>query len=139
MKKRFFPLILALVLASVTLTACGRSEFTVIVDNEKRMLVSARNAEKDKSFEIGTLEVADGEQVAISADLSRGSLRVEILKAPEETRQTTADAAGEVILSADLHTTEGAAGTMPAGSYILRATCLEKASGTVLVEVKPAP
>ncbi len=138
MKKRsFFSLLLMLVLAALTLTACGKTEFTVIVDNDKRMLISAEKAEKDKTFTVGTLEVEDGEQIMVTADLSKGSIRVEILKAPEA---LSADAVpdGDVILTANLKTTEGASATFPAGSFLLRATCLEKATGTVLVEVKPA-
>jgi len=33
---------------------------------------------------------------------------------------------------------ENAVGTMPAGHYLVKATCLEKATGTVHVNVKPA-
>ena len=44
---------------------------------------------------------------------------------------------GEATLTAELTGTEGLSGTVHAVSYLLLATCLEKASGTVEIEVQP--
>ena len=42
---------------------------------------------------------------------------------------------GAAIISADLVRTDGASGTVPAGTYLLRAACLEKATGTIQIDV----
>ena len=42
------------------------------------MLISAQNAGKDSYFMSGSLTVEEGEKITASADLSKGSIRVEI-------------------------------------------------------------
>ncbi len=134
--------VLALALAAVTaalmLGACGKSEFGVTENSAKSMLVSAENAEKDAFFMVGTLEVDEGEQIVVSADLTQGSIRTEIIAAPDESIEEMPETDGEAIMKADLIKTDGESGTVPAGNYMLKATCLEKATGTVRVEVQPA-
>ena len=44
----------------------------------------------------------------------------------------------EATLTANLHAADGASGTVEPGNYSLKAVCLEKATGTVTVEVVPA-
>ena len=46
--------------------------------------------------------------------------------------------AKRVTITAELTDGEETAGAVPAGSYLLRATCVEKASGTVVVELRAA-
>ncbi len=142
MKKiRFLSLAAVLVLALLMLTGCGKSTFAVTENTEKRMVITAENAEKDAFFMVGSLEIEDGEQVAIQADLSRGSVHVElIIQADEQSIDTLPEVEGnQVRLTAQiLKGTDMVGGTLPAGSYLVRATCLEKTTGTVLVEVKPA-
>lgn len=138
--KRKTAVLLALALAALMLTACGKSEFGMIENDANRMVISAENASRDGGFTAGSLEVADGEQIVIAANLEKGSVRVEILPAPEEQSISNPQLPdGEAIITADLKTSEGASGTVDAGSYYVRATCLEKATGTVEITVAPAP
>ena len=131
--------ILALLLSMLMLTACGKSEFGVTENTGKRMTITAENAEKDAFFMVGALEVDEEEQIVIASDLTKGSVRVEIVEAPEgESVEELTAADGDAILTANLKTTEGASGTVPAGSYLVKATCLERATGTVEIEVQPA-
>ena len=131
--------ILALLLSMLMLTACGKSEFGVTENTGKRMTITAENAEKDAFFMVGALEVDEEEQIVIASDLTKGSVRVEIVEAPEgESVEELTAADGDAILTANLKTTEGASGTVPAGSYLVKATCLERATGTVQIEVQPA-
>ena len=131
--------ILALLLSMLLLTACGKSEFGVTENTGKRMTITAENAEKDAFFMVGALEVDEEEQIVIASDLTKGSVRVEIVEAPEgESVEELTAADGDAILTANLKTTEGASGTVPAGSYLVKATCLERATGTVEIEVQPA-
>lgn len=138
-KNNTLAVILVLALLTLTLTACGTSEFGVTENTEKRMTITAEKADKDAFFMTGSLEVADGEQIVITSHLTKGSVRVEIIGASEEQSiDELPEMDGEAIITANVSTTEGASGTVPAGSYMLKATCLETATGTVQIEVKPA-
>ena len=131
--------IIVLALAMLTLTACGKSEFGVSENTGKQMTITAQKADRDAFFMVGALEVDDGEQIVITSSLTKGAIRVEIVgETEEQSIDELPDMDGEAIITADLKSTDGASGTVPAGSYMLRATCLEKATGTVQIEVKPA-
>ena len=133
-----FTMIIALVLSMLVLTACGKSEFGLSENTEKKMTITAENADKDAFFMVGSLEVADGEQICITSGLTKGSVRVEIVGTPEEQSiDQIPDMNAEATLAADLKGTDSVSGTVEAGTYMLKATCLEKATGTVLVEVSP--
>ena len=133
-----FTMIIALVLSMLVLTACGKSEFGLSENTEKKMTITAENADKDAFFMVGSLEVADGEQIAITSNLTKGSVRVEIIGMPaEQSIDQIPDMNAEATLAADLKGTDSVSGTVEAGTYMLKATCLEKATGTVLVEVSP--
>ena len=45
---------------------------------------------------------------------------------------------GEAIFMANLESTDSSSAEMNAGEYLVRATCLEQATGTVTIEVVPA-
>ena len=132
-------IIIVILILMLTLTACGKSEFGVSENTGKQITVTAQNADKDAFFVVGSLDVAEGEQIVITSKLTKGSVRVEIITASEEQRiDKLPDMNGEAIITANLEKQDGASGTVAAGSYLLRATCLEKATGTVQIEVTPA-
>ena len=137
--KRTLSLIIAVLLSMAMLTACGKSEFSAINDSDKHMTITAQNAARDDFFGIGTLKVEEGEEIHIAADLSKGSVRVEIVPVGEDqTMEEMVDIHADAVITADLKTTEGASGTLEPGSYMMRATCLEKATGTVEINIRPA-
>ena len=134
-----FAGIFALLLAALLLTACGKSEFGMAENTAKRMTIAADNADKKDFFMVGSLEVEDGEQIVVTSNLKKGSIRVELVGTPaEQSIDQLPEMNGEATLTAEHTGTDGVSGTVPAGSYLLRATCLEKASGTVEIEVQPA-
>ena len=134
-----FAGIFALLLAALLLMACGKSEFGMAENTAKRMTIAADNADKKDFFMVGSLEVEDGEQIVVTSNLKKGSIRVELVGTPaEQSIDQLPEMNGEATLTAELTGTDGVSGTVPAGSYLLRATCLEKASGTVEIEVQPA-
>ena len=139
MRKIHAPaLIMILILSSMFLTACAKSEFGIIDNTEKRMLINAKNAAKDDFFMVGTLEVDDNEQITITSNLARGSVRVEIIGMPEDQSiDNLPEPDGEPVLTANVKATDSAAAEMSPGSYVMRAICLEKATGTVEIEVLP--
>ena len=139
MHRKIFAVILAGVLSLLTLTACGTSEFGMTENTEKRMVITAERAAKDDFFLVGSLKVDEGEQITISSDLEKGSVRVEILRwGEEQDADTLPETDGEATLTANLHAADGASGTVEPGNYSLKAVCLEKATGTVTIEVVPA-
>ena len=128
-------LVLVLALSMLMLAGCGKSEFGVTGNTGKQMTISAKNA----SFVVGTLEVEEGEKVVMAAELEKGEIRVEIIEAPAgQDVDVLPDFEGEPILTGNLNDGESASATMAAGSYMVRATCLEKATGIVTVDVQPA-
>ena len=131
-------LVIGLALLTLTFTACGKSEFGVTDNTGKMMTITAEKASRDAFFLVGSLDVADGEQVVITSNLTKGSVRIEIVTTTEEQSiDKLPDMNGEAMISADVTGTEEVSGAVPAGRYMLRATCLEKATGTIRVEVKP--
>ena len=137
MKKSYILTLTGVLLLALMLTACGQSVFSMSENTEKKMTITAENAARDAFFMVGTLEAADGEQIVITSELSKGSIRVEIVGAPQESIEDMPTVDGEAILTADLKAADSVSGTVPAGSYLLKATCLEKASGSVQIEVRP--
>lgn len=136
---RVFAFLAVLALLTLTLAACGKTEFGITGNTEKWMMVTAEKADKDDYVMAGSLEVADGEQIVITSELTKGSVRVEIVEVPEEQSiDELPQMGGEAILTANLGPGDGAAATMSAGTYMVRAICLEKATGDVQIEVKPA-
>ena len=131
LKKRVRSLsaVIAAALIAMVIAACEKSEFTMTENTEKKMVISAKNADKGDFFMVGTLEADEGEQIVITSGLTKGEVKVEII-------------GDQPILTANLHgeqgTSESISGTVPAGSYMMKATCEAKASGTVTIEVKPA-
>ena len=131
--------LMALLLLTLMLTACGKSVFAITENTEKRMTITAENANKDAFFMVGTLVVDDGEMIDITSNLSEGEVRVEIVASPEEqTADKLPDLSGDPIITANLQRTDEASGTVPAGDYSVRATCAKKATGTITIEVKKA-
>lgn len=131
--------LMALLLLALALTACGKSVFGMTENTEKRMTITAENADKDAFFMIGTLVVDNGEQIDITSNLSDGEVRVEIVAIPEEQSiDKLPDLSDEPIITAIVHRTDGASGTVPAGDYSVKATCTKKATGTITIEVKKA-
>ncbi len=135
-RNHLLAVILALAL-SLLLAGCGKSEFGVIQNDPDRIVISAENAEKEAFFVTGTLEVAEGQQIVAAADLEKGSIRVEIYAAPEgEESVNELTDLGDALLTGDLKTDERFEGGMAAGSYLVKAICLEKATGSVEVTVQ---
>ena len=136
MKKRILILAAVMLMASMLLTGCGKSEFSCDTENPKDIVINAQKAEKDAFFLSGSLEVAKGEQIVIEPALEKGSVKVDlILEAEEqdieEDPDTDAEATYEFEVSGDEAQTVEAPKT---GFYQIRATVTDKATGTINVK-----
>ena len=132
-------IIVALAMFALMLTACGKSEFGGNPDpGGKQITVKAVNADKGDYFIGGTVAVGEYEKIVISSNLDKGSIRVELFEAPAgESADQLPELSSEPIIEADVSSVEGTSSEVPPGIYLLKATCLEKATGHVYIEVKP--
>ena len=138
-KNNSLALLVLLAFAALLLAGCGSSTFAVTENTEKRMTITAERAAKGDFFMVGTLEVAEGEKIVITSELTKGSIRVEIIGTPEEQSiDKLPETDGAPIITANLDSGDMTSGTVPAGNYLMKATCLEKATGAVVIEVVPA-
>ena len=139
--KRFIS-ILALAVLTVSLiamTSCGKSEFSGQVDNDKSMTINAVKADKGDYFVTGTLVVDEGEQIAIDTDLEAGEITVEFIGAEgNENIDELPDTDAEAIYTAYLSGTDSQSVSFGAGSFMIKPTVTEKATGTVNITVQPA-
>ena len=138
MKKVSVLLMAAVMLLSMCMvTSCGKSEFGVTDNTEKAMTVNAENADKDDFFMVGTLVVADGEQVTITSGLEKGSVKIELIPcAQDQSAENVPEYEdAEATMTFEAKEAESQTGTIPAGDYMLKATATSKATGTVKVEV----
>lgn len=131
--------ILLLAVSAVLFTACGKSEFGLIENTDKKMVINAENAAKDDSFSAGSLVAEEGEQITITSDMEKGSVSVELFETTaEQSKDELPDVEGEPTITANCDGISTQSGTVSAGSFTLKATCTEKATGTITVEVTPA-
>lgn len=129
--------ILLILLLCIALAACGKSEFGLSENDGRLMTITAGNADKDAFFMSGSLEADEGDEIVISASLKKGTVRIEIVSAPEEQSiDELPNMDGEAVITANASGSDMISGTVPAGSYMIRATSLEKATGTIRIEVK---
>ena len=121
--------ITAVIILLMLLTACGKSEFGVTENTGKCMTITAVNADKDDFFIIGSLEVAEGEEITAAADLTKGSIRVEIFKWADEQnadKLPTADKDAETIITANLRSTESVSGLFSRDIIRLKPSALRR-------------
>ena len=100
------------------------------------MVVTAETIAPDAMVHFGTLVAEEGENILLSGDLKTGRIKTEVLQIWET--QDMPDISDEPIITADLANTDSFSGTVPAGEYSIRLTCLEKASGSIAIELSPA-
>ena len=132
-------LIAVLALFALTLSACGKSEFGETENTGKRITITAINVSKGALITSGSLEVADGDRIVITSNLTKGLIRVEIVESSEEQSiDILPDLNSEAVMTADVSGTETVSETVPTGSYMLRVSCLEKANGTIEIVAQPA-
>ena len=133
MKKRAVPIGILLSMIML-LGACGKSEFGLVSNNDTSMTVNAKNAAKGDSFMSGSIEVGDNEKIVIESNLEKGEVKIELYSVTDDGDinhlPTISD---EPVIMADLKVNDSFAGEVEAGTYMLKATCIEKATGTIQV------
>ena len=141
MKKITYTLLVAVVAMSMmVLCACGGSSLGITGNSEKSMTIEAKNAAQGDFVLSGSLEVTEGEQVVIASSLEKGELKIELYATPaEQSAEELPDVDGsEPVVMSNASGTETVSATVPEGSYMVKVTSAEKATGTVQIDVTPA-
>ena len=137
MKKRCFIItIIAIVLFMLFFTSCEKSEFGIIENTGKVLTIKADNADKDNYFAVGTLEVADREQIVINSNLENGTVKIEIIASKGgESADKLPELSQKPVMTANVKGNDSQSGYVATGDYMIKATCIEKSTGTVKIEV----
>lgn len=138
MKKRIIiPITLILLATMFVLTSCGKSEFGCTENQEKKMVISAKEADIDSFFLTGTLSVADGEKLVISSDLEKGSVSLGFVSpSGMDDIETIPDVDVDPVMTAEVSGTQTQEYEIRPGDYLLKANVIEKATGTIQIDVK---
>ena len=131
--------IAVMAVSMLAMVSCGKHELSGQVDSDKSMTSNAVNADTGDYFVTGTLEVEEGEEIAIDTKLEKGEITVEFLgSVGESNAEELPDMDGEATYTAYLSGTDSQAVSFGAGSFMIKPTVTDKATGTVTITVRPA-
>ncbi len=137
--RKYLALVCVCVLAmAMVLTSCAKSEFGVTDSSEKAMTYNAKNAAADDFVMSGTLEVAEGESISVESALESGSIKFELYSAEgnDDIDSIPEEPDGAAAVTAEATGTATESYPVAAGSYMVKATVTEKATGEVVIAVK---
>ena len=139
MKKSIsFVLTAVLAIAMMMVTSCEKTDFVFTSKSDTLITLETLNSPKDTEAMTGSLTTGEGDQIAVTASLDEGTVRIEVYQMPEEqSADELPELSGEPVMTADLSRTDMQAGGVAPGPYMVKAIVLEKATGTVNIEVKP--
>jgi len=128
--------VIVLTVSMLAMVSCGTSEFSGEVANEQGLTITAKNAAAGDYFMTGSLVFEEGEQLSIEASLESGDLTIEFISADgaddaEELPDTEAEALYTAFVSGD----DAQTVSMESGTYMVKVTATEKATGTVSINV----
>ena len=138
MKKAFsFILIAVMAMTMMMLTSCG-SEFGCSDNNEKQINITAKKAGKGMFFTTGALIVSENEEIEIESDLKSGSVTIEFFSAEgmEDIEEVPDLDDMEPVFTANVSGEESQTLGFGTGTFLVKATVTEKATGTIEIEVE---
>lgn len=140
--KKYLALLTAIILsmAMICLASCGKSELSITGNTEKTMTVVAENSGAGDFVMVGTLEVAEGEQIVLEPALDSGVVELGFVSAEgmddiDEVPDMEGDAA-KAQYTAEVSGTEPQTVEADEGPYLVKVTVNEKATGTIEIKVK---
>ena len=139
-RKRFALIVAVLVMAMLAMNACSKNTLVMNSESEKSMTVEVTKAATGDFALTGSLEVAEGEQVVMTQNMEKGEVLIELYGTPaEQSAEEMPDIeGGEPVMKLNADGAGSMSGTLPAGSYMVKATVIKKASGTVQIDVTEA-
>lgn len=131
--KRYLSVLFVAVLAmTLVMTACSTHEFSGSSNDEKTMTITAKNADAGDFFMTGSLVVDEGETIKITPALEKGSVKLEFISAEgNDSIDELPELDGEAIVTANVSGTEEQGYGGATGSFMVKATVTEKATGTI--------
>ena len=140
MRKSLYFVLIAVVNAAMTgLTACSSSSSALVADSssDKACIIQADNADKDAAVTTGSLVVEEGETIHVSWNLEKGTIRLEFFAVPEEQSidEVPDYSNQQPDIFFDLSGTDSQGAGFNPGTYMVNITVIEKATGTVEINV----
>lgn len=136
-KKTLLLSVLVLALAMIAMVSCSSSSLAVVSNDDKSVTITAENAGPDDEALSGTLVIGEDEQVTIDSNLEKGGLQIEFIKNEgEQSDEDTPDMDAEPTYTANVSEVESQAVQFGAGTFMVKVTPAEKATGTVEILVK---
>lgn len=128
--------VMVLTASMLTMVSCGKSELSGEIIDDKSMAVTASKADTGDYFVTGSLEIEEGEQLSIEPNLESGEMTIEFISAegmdnPDELPELD----GEAQYTAFISGTNAQKVSMPSGSYMIKVTVTDKATGSVTINV----
>ena len=138
MKKKLLLVMAAVLVMTVMLmTSCGKSEFGMTENDEKHMSLVAERASKDDTFVSGSLSVEEGDEIVVDSSLESGSIEFAFVGSEaEQSIDELPEADGEPAAVVTVSGVDKQSCQVPAGDYMVKVTCIEKATGTVDINVQ---
>ncbi len=136
--KKLLSVFAVIVLAAsmLAMVSCGKSELSGETIDEKSMTVTASKAAAGDYFVTGSLVFEEGEQLSIEPNLESGEMTVEFINGegmddPDELPDVDGDAQYTAFISG----TNAQTVSIPSGTYMVKVTVTEKATGNVAINV----
>ncbi|MBQ6439433.1 MAG: hypothetical protein IJJ06_04740 [Mogibacterium sp.] len=131
--------IAVLAVSMLAMVSCAKHEFSGSVESDKNMTINAVNADKGDYFVTGTLVVDEGEEIAIDTALEKGEITLEFIGSEDEGNiDELPEVDGDATYTAYLSGTDSQSVSFGAGSFMVKPTVTDKATGTVTITVQPA-
>ena len=139
--KRLLSIIAIAVMAvsMLAMVSCGKHEFSGNIDGDKNMTIKAVNAETGDYFVTGTLVVDEGEEISIDTALEKGEITVEFFASEGiDNIDELPELDGNAKYTAYLRETDSQTISFGTGSFMIKPTVTEDATGTVTITIQPA-
>ena len=140
--KKVYTILIALAMVLV-FAACSSKPTLVgeMADDGKSMEITANKADIGDFMMSGSLEVAEGEQVAYENQMEKGALEIQLIPGAENQNiEELPELDGEAAKTLELSGTESGSADLAPGSYMVKVTVTgdEKAKGMATLKAEAA-
>ena len=124
------------------MAGCGKveetsSEMSLNMSNEKNAVITLDKSSKDLAATSGTFVVDDGEQLLVEPALTGDSkILISFIASPDEGIDQLPDVEGDSVLDLEVDGTDSFNCYVDPGSYMLKVTVLNEATGTVTLSAE---
>jgi hypothetical protein len=128
--------VIVLVVSMLAMASCGKAELSGEAIDDKSMTITASKSDAGDYFVTGSLVFEEGEQLSIEPNLESGEMTIEFINSEGmDNPDVLPDMEGEAQYTAFVSGSDAQTVDMPAGTYMVKVTVTEKATGTVAINV----